>query len=348
MTGIDDVARDVGMSTATVSRALRGLPRVSESTRLKVSEAALRLGYVPSPHAARLASGRTGSVAIVVPFVTRWFFATIYDGVEQTLRRADYDVLVYNLAGDAATRKRVLGTHELSKRVDAILLLGIEPTPDEVAWLGERGAPVSTLGTEVAHWPSVRIDDGQVARTAVEHLIDLGHRRIGTIGGHIDEGLDVVTPSDRRAAYRRTLVEHGMELLPELETEGGFTLEGGYRSGLQLLDVSPRPTAVFCASDEMAVGLLRACRERGVRVPEELSIVGVDDHEMSPYLDLTTVRQPVFEQGVAAAQQIVDRLSRPATTDDEPVAALEAEHLVLPTELVVRGSTASPPARSSG
>lgn len=336
MTSIDDVAREVGMSTATVSRALRGLPRVSTETRDRVVAAAERLGYVASPHAARLASGRTRSVAIIVPFVTRWFFATVFDGAEKVLRAAGYDVLIYNLDGDPARRDRVLRTHVLTKRVEAILVLGLTPSPDEIAWLSEHAERVTTLGAEAPHWSSVRIDDRLVARTAVEHLIGLGHRRIGLINGMIDEGLDFVTPTDRGAAYREALVDHHLSTLPELEADGGFTLAGGYEGGLKLLGQPEPPTAIFCASDEMAFGLLRACRELGVRVPEDLSIIGVDDHEMSPYLDLTTVRQPVREQGEAAARQIL------ALVEGE--APAEAEHLVLPTELVVRGTTA-PPAR---
>jgi len=322
------------MSTATVSRALRGLPRVSEETRTRVVEAAERLGYVASPHAARLASGRTRSVAIIVPFVTRWFFATVFDGAEKVLRAAGYDVLIYNLDGDPARRDRVLRTHVLTKRVEAILVLGLTPSPEEIAWLGEHAERVTTLGAEAPGWSSVRIDDRQVARTAVEHLISLGHRRIGSINGMVDVGLDFVTPSDRGAAYRQALLDHGLESSPELEADGGFTMAGGYRGGGELLDSARPPTAVFCASDEMAFGLMRAARERGLRVPEDLSIVGVDDHEMSPYVDLTTVRQPVREQGEAAARQILALI--------EGTAPPTPERLVLPTELVLRGSTAPP------
>lgn len=332
MTSIDDVAREVGMSTATVSRALRGLPRVSQETRDRVVETAQRLGYVPSPHAASLASGRTGSVAIVVPFVTRWFFAMVVDGAEQVLRAQGFDVLLYNLAGEAGTRHRVLQTHVLTKRVDAILVLGLSPSPEEVAWLTRQACPVVILGAEVPQWPSVRIDDDEVSRTAMEHLIGLGHRRIGYVGSLVDEGLDFATPRARRRAYREVLAEHGLEHDPALETDGHFTLDGGFQGGAALLDLPERPTAVFCASDEMAIGVLRASRERGVRVPEDWSVIGIDDHEMAPYFDLTTVRQPVSEQGAVAGRHILRSLG--VATTDEP------DHVVLPTELVIRGTTA--------
>lgn len=332
MTSIDDVAREVGMSTATVSRALRGLPRVSQDTRDRVIEAARRLGYVPSPHAASLASGRTGTVAIVVPFVTRWFFAMVVDGAEQVLRAQGFDVLLYNLAGDVDTRHRVLQTHVLTKRVDAILVLGLSPTAAEVDWLTGQACPVVILGAEVPQWPSVRIDDGDVSRTAMGHLIGLGHRRIAYVGSLVDEGLDFATPRARRRAYREIVAEHGLDDDIALETEGHFTLDGGCEAGHALLDLPERPTAVFCASDEMAIGVLRASRERGVRVPEDWSVIGIDDHEMAPYFDLTTMRQPVSEQGAVAGRHILRCLG--VATIEEP------EHVVLRTELVVRGTTA--------
>ena len=183
MTSIHDLARETGVSTATVSRALRGLPRVSEETRAKVMDAALRLGYVPSPHAVGLASGgQTRTVAIVVLFVTRWFFATVVHGAEQVLRERGYDVLLYNIGGDPDARRRVLLTQLVTKRADALIVVGLGPTPEEVLWLSRHGMPVVTLGSRVPEWPSVRVDDDAVARTAVSHLLELGHRRIAYVG----------------------------------------------------------------------------------------------------------------------------------------------------------------------
>mgnify|MGYP003321266825 CR=1 FL=1 len=196
MTSIHDLARETGVSTATVSRALRGLPRVSEDTRRRVMEAAVRLGYVPSPHAVGLASGgQTRTVAIVVLFVTRWFFATVISGAEQVLRERGYDVLLYNLDDDQEARRRVLGTHLLTKRVDAMLIVGLGPTPQEVHWLSNQGMPVVTVGARVAPWPSVRVDDELVARTAVEHLLELGHRRIAYVGMLNDPPINAGLPA---------------------------------------------------------------------------------------------------------------------------------------------------------
>jgi DNA-binding LacI/PurR family transcriptional regulator len=339
VTGIKDVAREVEMSTATVSRALRGLPGVSESTRALVSDAARRLGYVPSPSAVGLASGQTRTVAVIVPHVTRWFFAAVVHGAEEVLRERDYDLLLYNLGGSRAARHRVFGTSMLNKRVDAVLLLSLTPTEDELARLERLGRPVTIVGADVPGWSTVRIDDVQAACTATQHLVDLGHRRIGYVGGATEGVLDFTAPAARLEGYRRTLRRNGLDLDPDVEVDGEFTLSGGIEAGRALLTRPDRPTAVFAASDEMAIGVLGAARREGLRVPEDLSVIGIDDHELAAFFELTTVGQMVQEQGRLAAQQVLDALDRDRS---EPWAP---EQLIVPTHLLVRGTT-GPPCRS--
>lgn len=333
MTGIKDVAREVEVSTATVSRALRGLPGVSEETRDRVRETARRLGYVPSPSAAGLASGQTRTVAVVVPWVTRWFFAAVVQGAEEVLRERGYDLLLYNLAGDEHARHRVFETSMLTKRVDAILVLSLKPSDDELARLDKLGRPVTIVGADVPGWATVRIDDEAAARTAVGHLVALGHRRIAYVGGATEGVLDFTAPAARLAGYRAALTEAGLPHDPQLEEDGEFSVAGGSRAGHALLDRPDRPSAVFAASDEMAFGVLRTARELGLRVPEDLSVIGVDDHEMAEIFDLTTVAQPVHEQGRVAALQVLAGLAG---------ARCSPEQVVLPTELVVRRTTARP------
>lgn len=334
MTGIKDVAREVEMSTATVSRALRGLPGVSEATRDRVRETARRLGYVPSPSAAGLASGQTRTVAVVVPWVTRWFFAAVVQGAEEVLRERGYDLLLYNLAGDERARHRVFETSMLTKRVDAVLVLSLKPSDDELARLDRLGRPVTIVGADVPGWATVRIDDEAAARTAVGHLVGLGHRRIAYVGGATEGVLDFTAPAARLAGYRDALAEAGLPHDPLLEEDGEFSVAGGVRAGHALLERSDRPTAVFAASDEMAMGVLRSARELGLRVPEDLSVIGVDDHELAEIFDLTTVAQPVHEQGRVAALQVLAALGG----GDH----WKPEQVVLPTELVVRRTTAAP------
>ena len=333
MTGIKDVAREVEMSTATVSRALRNLPGVSDETRARVRETARRLGYVPSPSAAGLATGQTRTVALVVPFVTQWFFAAVVQGAEEVLRERGYDLLLYNLAGDASARHRVFETNLLTKRVDAVLVLSLKPSADELGRLEHLDRPVTIVGADLPGWATVRIDDELAARTAMRHLLDLGHRRIGYVGGTTEGVLDFTAPTARLAGYRDSLGTVGMATEPGLEVDGDFTVTGGMQAARQLLDCADPPTAVFAASDEMAIGVLRIARELGLRVPEDLSVIGIDDHEMADFFDLTTVAQPVHEQGRVAAQQVLAAMG-----NDE----WKPEQVVLPTQLVVRRSTAAP------
>jgi DNA-binding LacI/PurR family transcriptional regulator len=336
MTGIKDVAREVEMSTATVSRALRGLPGVSESTRALVSDAARRLGYVASPTAASLASGRTRTVAVVVPHVTRWFFACVVSGAEEELREREYDLLLYNLAGTDAARHRVFETNLLEKRVDAVLVLSLAPTPDELTRLRRLALPVTFVGADVPGWATVRIDDEHAARTATRHLLGLGHRRIAYVGG--PGGLDFTTPTARLEGYRATLAQAGLAADPRLELDGGFTIPGGVEAGRAALCRADRPTAVFAASDEMAIGVLRAARDLGLRVPEDVSVVGVDDHELAEFFGLTTVSQPVFEQGRVAARQVLDALDAEASEH-----RWTPRQVLLDTQLRVRSTTGPPP-----
>lgn len=336
MTSIKDVARDVEMSTATVSRALRGLRGVSDETRERVLEASRRLGYVASPSAAGLASGQTRTVAVIVPMVTRWFFAAVVQGAEEVLRERGYDLLLYNLGGDPSARHRVFETSLLTKRVDAVLVLSLKPSHDELHRLSQLGRPVILVGADVPGWATVRIDDHVAAATATRHLVDLGHERIGYLGGATEGVLDFTAPTARLAGYRETLEQAGLPICPEHEVDGHFTIDGGLHAAHTLLRRADRPTAIFAASDEMAMGALRAARDLGLRVPEDLSIIGIDDHELAEYFDLTTVAQPVQEQGRVAATQVLAALGgeewRP-------------EQVILPTELVVRRTTAPPQTR---
>ena len=339
MTGIKDVARSVGVSTATVSRALRGLPRVSDETRVRVLQAAADMDYVASPSAAGLASGQTRTIGAIVPFVTRWFYSSVVQGAEEQLREAGYDLLLYNLGGSHAARERVFRGALLRKRVDAILVLSLTPTDDEVAALRTAHRPVAVVGATVPGWGSVRIDDAETARIAMRHLLELGHTRIGYIGGSLEDQLDFAAPLDRFAGYRSALHEADLPARAEWETVGDFTVRGGRAAMCRLMGAQVRPTAVLAASDEMAIGAVHAVRQAGLRVPEDMSVIGIDDHEMAEFFDLSTVAQPVHAQGRLAATLLLDALGA-ATNGERP--STSAAALTVPTRLVVRATTAPP------
>jgi DNA-binding LacI/PurR family transcriptional regulator len=333
---IEDVARHAGVSIATVSRALRGLPDVAATTRDRVLASATELNYVASPFAARLASGRTTTVGLVVPFVSRWFFAEVIATVEAALRHAGFDLLLYNL-GDAEGRCRFFDVMPMRKRVDGVLIASLVLDDAEFGALRELKRPVGLLGLERAGFLSARIDDVESARTAVDHLVSVGHRRIALIGGDTDDPMAFTPPLHRRDGYRDALQTAGLHADPALEHLGYFTVEGGRAAMRRLLDLDDRPSAIFAESDEMAYGALREVRDAGLRVPDDVAVIGFDDQPLSELLDLSTIRQPVVDQ----ALDITTRLLALIAGDGEELPAHPA--VVLPTELVVRGSTAARP-----
>jgi DNA-binding LacI/PurR family transcriptional regulator len=327
---IEDVARRAGVSIATVSRALRGLPDVAATTRDRVLGAAAELDYVASPFAARLASGRTATVGVVVPFVNRWFFAELIDSIEGALRKSGFDLLLYNL-GDAEGRARFFEVMPMRKRVDAILVASLVLEDAEFDALAALSCPVGLLGLERPGCLCTRIDDVAGARTAVRHLLSLGHRRIGLIGGDTDDPMRFTPPLRRRDGYRDALREGGIEPDPDLEALGYFTIDGGRDAAQRLLQRPDRPTALFAESDEMAYGALWSVRRAGLRVPEDVAVIGFDDHVLAELMGLSTMRQPV-------AAQAVDITTRLLSAVAAPDASAPAE-VVLPTELIVRGSS---------
>lgn len=330
---IDDVATEAGVSVATVSRALRGLPNVAPATRARVLEAAARLSYRPDPNAARLAAGRTTTVGMAVPFVHRWYFAQVIGGVEGVLAPAGYDLMLYAIDGEDARRRFLAEAMPFRKRVDGLIVVDLHVSERETDELARTGVHLVTVGRRTERFPSVTIDNRAGATAAVEHLVGLGHRRIAYVGDTDEHPLGFAVPELRRDAYRLALGRHGLEVRPDWEVPGGFTIDGGVEAGRRLLAATPRPTAVFTASDEMAMGVLIAARELGVRVPDEVSVVGFDDHDAARPLGLTTVRQPAFAEGAAAAGLLLDEMAGHGTSPGRWEA---------PVELVVRDTTAPP------
>lgn len=330
-----DVAALAGVSPSTVSRSLRGLPNVSPQTRQRVHQAARELSYVVSPSASGLASGQTRAIGVVVPYVTRWYFANSVAGACDVLAEAGYDVLLYHL-GSAQARDRFFDRMPLARRVDAVITLTLPLTEEHTLGLRALGMPLITVGAEMGGVTCVRIDDVEAARSAVNHLVHQGHESITMLAGQKDDlGLGFSSSRDRREGYRRALEAAGLQPQPEIAASG-HGIEGGALAMAQLLSGDELPTAVFAEYDELAIGALRTLRRAGIEVPGRLSIVGVDDHEMASVVDLTTVAQQVYELGAVAARLLLDTLAGQL---------VEAADVVLPTTLLLRGSTGPPTTR---
>lgn len=324
---LDDVARLAGVSPATVSRALRDLPSVAVSTRDRVREAATRLGYVSSPSASSLATGRTATVGVVVPYVDRWYFSRVISGAEKVLREAGMALLLYNI-GDTAGRARFFAELPLRKRVDAVLVLSLPLTETEAEALAGLEVPVAGVGHIAGGIPTVGIDDYAASCAAMRLLAQLKHRDIAFIGQMDPVPLEFTTPLARLRAYRDMMTELG--LAEPMEADGHFTISGGEAAMTALLTRPRRPTAVFAASDEMAFGVLRCLRKTGLTVPGDVSVIGFDGHEMADLVDLSTIAQPVAEQGGVAARLLLDWLGGGPPPP---------ENTLLNTRLMLNGST---------
>jgi LacI family repressor for deo operon, udp, cdd, tsx, nupC, and nupG len=333
--GINEVAALAGVSTATVSRALSGNGHVSDATKSRVKTAALELGYVVSSNASSLATGRTKNVGVVIPFLNRWFFSSVVEGAEQALLSHGYDLTLYNLSGSGDERRSVFEHFLLRKRVDAVIAISLELSASEVGSLLDMGKPIVGVGGPLPGVRTLSIDDVQVARLATEHLLSLGHRSIAHIGGNTAVELDFHLPTSRRVGYEAALEAVGIPADPGLFAAADFTLQGGYRAAMHLLsDPRTRPTAVFAASDEMAIGTILAARDLGLSVPGDVSVIGVDDHELSDFFGLSTVAQFPADQGRKAVEIVMDLL--------HPAHRVPAANIPLRFELIVRSSTSRP------
>jgi DNA-binding LacI/PurR family transcriptional regulator len=337
MTGIADVAARAGVSKATASRALTGSGYVSDATRQRVRAAADELGYVPSTSAVSLATGRTQNVGVVMPYVNRWFFAEVLEGIQQTLLERGMDLTLYDAKPGTPGRERIFDDFLARKRFDGLIAVGLEPQDHELERLMRIGRPiVSVVGTG-EQVSLIEIDDDYAARRATEHLIGLGHTSIAFVGGgtgahwaHVDR--------QRLAGYEAAMAEAGLTS-QRRHVRSEVSLPAGYQAAVDLLgDARLRPTAIVAVCDEVAVGAIIAARRLGILVPGDLSVVGIDDHEYAEMFALTTLQQVPREQGRSAVEMLLAQLADP----ERPV-----EHVRMHARLIVRASTSAVDAQSS-
>lgn len=328
-----DIARLAGVSSGTASRALSNTGRVAPRTRQRVLAVAQQHEYVVSPEASKLARGVTGRVALVVPHLSRWFFGAMVEALVSVLREQDLDVLLYHV-GDLDDRRAFFEQLPARRKVDAVVVIAFPVEANEHKRLELLGVHIVAAGGQHAIYPHVCIDDIEAGRQAVDHLISLGHRSIAMLEAvDPDQPLE---PSGRSAAYHRALAAAGIAEDPQFVVTTNWGGEEASEAMAKLLSFKDRPTAIYAHSDEVALGAMRTIRRAGLRIPEDISVVGIDDHPLASLADLTTVRQPVTEQGRAAARLVLSLLDRNQDATDHA--------LTLPTHLVVRHSTAPPPA----
>jgi DNA-binding LacI/PurR family transcriptional regulator len=339
---IRDVARRAGVSLSTVSQVLNGRAGyASETTRDRVLEAARELGYRPNALARGLVTSRTGTLGVVITDITRGFFTQVVGSIEQVATRQGYSVLLA-CADGVQPEKTALETF-LDKRVDGIVCMSssVETSADHILQVTRLGVPLVVINRPLhtSELNQIAWDDVEIGRRATEHLIGLGHRRIAHLSGTLD-------PPSRRAAvdrvggYKAALAAARLPIDRSLIVDGGFDYQVAFAACGRLFDREDPPTAVFAASDSMAVAIINALHRRHLRVPEDVSVVGANDDLFAVHVEpqLTTVRPPVVAAGRRAAELILGAIG--SATPSEPVRE------VLASELIVRASTAPPPERS--
>lgn len=330
---IQDVARAAGVSTATVSRALSNPDMLAEATRTAVFDAIRATGYRVNQAARNLRKQRAGAVLILVPNLGNPFFSHILAGMSATLSENEYSVLITDTS---ERHDGALVDFFLDGRVDGMISLDGSLTEAELAQFAANGvADKIVFACEWVHgapYPSVRSDNEAGARLAIQHLAQLGHTKIAHVTGPSGNVLTRM----RREGMLAAREQLGLPVRAEWIIRGDFSMQSGEAAGRQILSMNDRPTAVFCASDMVAFGLISTLVAAGVDVPGEISVVGFDDIEMSQYYipALTTIRQDRRALGHEAAELLLRQLRSPAM-GEPPV------HVV-PVELIARASTAHP------
>lgn len=327
---LEEIAKLSGVSRSTVSRVVNNDPNVGEATRERVLKIIQQANYHPNVAARGLAAGRTRILGLVIPMgvsalFTDPYFPLLIQGVSAACNTHDHSVMLW--LAEPEYERRTIRQIMHGRFVDGVIVASMLMDDPVVQALLEGDLPFILVG----RYPTndgvsyVDVDNQNSTREAVTHLLRLGHRRVATITGP----LTMIAGADRRDGYLAALKDRGLTVEPELIVEGDFTESGGYAAMRQLL---PRqPEAVFVASDTMAVGALRALREVGCRVPDDIALVSFDDMPFAAHAEppLTTVRQPTHRVGVIAAEMLIDLIEDPESGP---------RRIILPTELVIRAS----------
>ena len=329
---ISDVASRAGVGVGTVSRVLNGSPLVRQETRVQVLAVIDELDYRPSQVARRLSLGRTMTVAAVVPYFTNPSFVERLRGLMDGLSDSDYEFTLLSVQTEQQ-RDEHLDALARGGRADGVIVLSLPLSELEAKRFQRADVPVVMVDVSHPAFPSVAIDNVAGGRLATRHLLDLGHRRIGFVGDPEVNLFGFTASADRRRGYSDALTSASIDLEPKLVRLGAHGRDVAHRLTDELLGLSNPPTAIFAATDTQALGVLEAATLSGLRVPEDLSVVGFDDIEVAPYIGLTTVRQPLEASGRAGADLILRALA------GEPIPPVAQ---ILDLELIVRRTTGAP------
>ena len=309
---IYDIAAKADVSIATVSRAINDSERISAKTRSRILDIAHELGYQPHASARSLAKRQSNLVSAVIPMMTSYFYLEVLQGIQDLISRSSFDLLVFS-APSLEEVDAVLD-HALTKGLSAGVLLFSSPLNEKrLARMRKNSPPLVLVDQYHDGFDSVSIDNELGGYMAVRYLLDCGYRRIGIITAHADS----VPSIKRMQGYQKASAAHGLTVDPGLVVSiedpqfHGYTEEAGYEAMVQLLALENRPDAVFAVSDIQAIGALRAIADRGLKVPDDIVVIGFDDIVISRHIGLTTLRQPMYDMGKRAIEILLQRIESP-------------------------------------
>ena len=317
---IRDVARHAGVSVATVSRVLNDIPVVRSEVRARVVDSIAELGYRPSSTARSLSLGRSQAIGVVAPFFTTPSVVERVRGVAERAAARGYDLMLFHVE---TPEQRTAAFRDFARhdRVDGLLVISLRLMAEELAAMRRDRLPIVMVDSGQAAVPHVVVDDVRGGQLAAEHLLARGHRRIAFIGDLPASPLGFTSSENRRRGFRLALLRAGISSPASFEVRGLHDREDARRLAEALLRRDDRPTAVFAASDTQAIGVLEAAGACGLRVPEDVAVIGFDDIEVAALLGLTTVRQPLRQSGAHGADLLV------AAIEGHPPPAVELEAL---------------------
>ena len=332
---IRDVAKKAGVGLGTVSRVLNQSPQVRDATRQRVLDVIDELDYSPSPIARRLSLGKTHTIAAIVPFFTRPAAVERLRGVTYSISGTEYDLVVADIE---TPERRVAAFKELARRerVDGVLIISLPFSEKDAEHFKRSAIPLVIIDVNdpiLYDFNRIVVDDIEGGRKAVQHLLDLGHTNIGYISDVLEESFPFSASRARFRGYCQALEVAGLNPCPDLHRHGEHSRSDAKIIAEEMLRMVDRPTAIFAASDTQAIGVLEAARETGLRVPEDLSVVGYDDVEIAEHLGLTTVQQFLVASGEKGVRLLLEVMQDPLR---------EPECETLPTELIIRNTTAPP------
>lgn len=331
MVTIKDVAREAGVSVATISRVVNGSAAVKEETRRHVLDVAARLGYSPHGAARSLITSRTNTIGALLPDLHGEFFSEVIRSIDHAAHHGGFHLLLSS--SHDGEREIMTSFRAMRGRVDGLIVMSPDLDARTAVHSFPDGFPVVLLNCPADRegYDSIVIANYGGARAAVSHLLELGHRRIAMITGR-ERNHDA---SERLRGFRDAMREAGITGDDAMESSGDFTEESGFRAARALLGVEHRPTAIFAANDSMAIGAISALREEGVRVPEDVAVVGFDDIPMARYMNppLTTVHVDISALGTRATDCLLEQIH------EEIRGAHEHRQEVVPATLIVRGSS---------